>query len=182
MSLQQHLLALSNDFWNLFNTQKFSDVNIIVGEEPNIKTFHAHSQILAAKSPYFAVALSSKNRNAVFETQLGNDFNLLLRGSRDGFTPADFHRLCDNKGAPVSVIKVKGTGQLIGGYNPQSWYSRGSWLDGEGSFIFSLDGEPKNIKLSRYVGEHGPYGDLKYDFGGIGIVFGSNDLEVVVLY
>ncbi|KAG9291326.1 hypothetical protein G9A89_003978 [Geosiphon pyriformis] len=398
MSPQQHLLALSNDFWNLFNTQKFSDVNIIVGEEPNIKTFHAHSQILAAKSPYFAIALSmptilellvtadelilenlidtiedyliehhpkeleksfatlhnisfmhdsfkkskkfcteiaannpaiifnsqdftslsenflssiltrndlnmeeskiwekivewgvakldknfqmekvlywtdenfnvfkesverllplirffnisavyfyhkvkpfarilpgtlcedllhhylvpgsqqksvdaqpsrfchlntdsrplesqdikrldrwiqGKNRNAVFETQLGNDFNLLLRGSRDGFTPADFHRLCDNKGATVSVIKVKGTGQLIGGYNPQSWYSRGSWLDGEGSFIFTLgDG---NIKLSRYVGECGPYGNLNYGpyFEVVVLYSVAMILEVVVLY
>ncbi|KAG9292660.1 hypothetical protein G9A89_003411 [Geosiphon pyriformis] len=59
MSPQQYFHALSNDFGNLFNSQEFSDIRIIVGETPNIRTFHAHSQILAARSPYFAVALSS---------------------------------------------------------------------------------------------------------------------------
>ncbi|KAG9304868.1 hypothetical protein G9A89_010730 [Geosiphon pyriformis] len=47
--------------------------------------------------------IQGKNENTPFEDQLGDDFKLLLRGSRDGFTPADFHRLCDNKGATVSV-------------------------------------------------------------------------------
>ncbi|KAG9293401.1 hypothetical protein G9A89_006686 [Geosiphon pyriformis] len=92
--------------------------------------------------------IQGKDENTPFEDQLGNDFKLLLRGSRNGFTPADFHRLCDNKGATVSVIKVKGTGHLIGGYNPQSWHSRGGRSDGEGSFIFSLgDGKAKNAKI-----------------------------------
>ncbi|KAG9290163.1 hypothetical protein G9A89_010469 [Geosiphon pyriformis] len=388
MSPQQHFQALSNDFGNLFNTQKFSDVKIIVGEAPNIQTFHAHSQILAARSPYFAVALSSnwikrekniiifpkpnispkifeiilryiyngeisldkhgvptileflvtadeliledmidhledyliehrakelkenfttlqktsfmhdcfkklqkfcieivaenpaikeiwekivewgvakldkniqtkkvlywtdenfnafkesierllplirffnissvdfyhkvkpfarilpgtlyedllhhylvpgshqksvdaqpsrfpqlsiksellqphnikqldhwiqgKDESTPFQNRHGNDFKLLLRGSRDGFTPADFHRLCDNKEASVSVIKVKGTGQLIGGYNPQSWHSRNSWLEGKRSFIFSLgDGKLGKAKLSKFVMEFGPFG------------------------
>ncbi|KAG9286911.1 hypothetical protein G9A89_000040 [Geosiphon pyriformis] len=88
---------------------------------------------------------------------------LLLQGSRDGFTPADFHRLCDDKGATVSVIKVKGTGQLIGGYNPQWWHSRNGFLEGEGSFIFSLgDGKAGNAKLSKFVGTYGPYGGFNY--------------------
>jgi len=30
-----------------------------VGEEPNIKEFRAHSNILRARSPYFKIALSS---------------------------------------------------------------------------------------------------------------------------
>ncbi|CAG8578184.1 1386_t:CDS:2 [Funneliformis mosseae] len=35
------------------------DMIIYVGEEPSIKTFHAHSNILRDKSPYFLAALSS---------------------------------------------------------------------------------------------------------------------------
>jgi len=35
------------------------DVIIKVGEEPNVRAFYVHSQILAAQSPYFATALSS---------------------------------------------------------------------------------------------------------------------------
>jgi hypothetical protein len=38
---------------------KFHDVVIKVGEESNARSFHVHSQILAAQSPYFATGLSS---------------------------------------------------------------------------------------------------------------------------
>ncbi|KAG9292510.1 hypothetical protein G9A89_001583 [Geosiphon pyriformis] len=105
--------------------------------------------------------IQGKDEDTLFEDQLENDFKLLLRGSRDGFTPADFHRLCDNKGATISVIKVKGSGQIIGGFNPQSWHSRNEYLNGEKSFIFSFgDGQLGNAKLSKFVGKWGPYGGL----------------------
>ncbi|KAG9297877.1 hypothetical protein G9A89_000639, partial [Geosiphon pyriformis] len=98
--------------------------------------------------------IQGKDKNTPFEDQFGSDFKLLLRGSRDRFTPADFHRLCDDKGATVSIIKVKGIGQLIGGYSPQSWHFRNDWLEGKGSFVFSLgDGKAENAKLSKFVGQ-----------------------------
>ncbi|KAG9306435.1 hypothetical protein G9A89_003545 [Geosiphon pyriformis] len=79
------------------------------------------------------------------------ELKLLLRGSRDGFTPADFHRLCDKKGATIIVIKVKGSGNMIGGYNPVSWDPRNPWIKGDESFIFSLgDGRTRNAKISRF--------------------------------
>ncbi|CAG8448805.1 12558_t:CDS:2 [Acaulospora colombiana] len=60
-------------------------------------------------------------------------FNLLLRGSRDGFSAQDFHRLCDNRGPTIVVMKVKESGEIIGGYNPLSWrkyrpLSSESWI------------------------------------------------------
>ncbi|KAG9305062.1 hypothetical protein G9A89_007702 [Geosiphon pyriformis] len=79
------------------------------------------------------------------------------------------HQLCDNKGATVSVIKVKGTDQLIGGYNPQSCHSHNQRLDGEGSFIFSLrDGKAGNVQLCKFIEGYRLYGDLEYGtyFGG----------------
>ncbi|KAG9295684.1 hypothetical protein G9A89_003002 [Geosiphon pyriformis] len=119
--------------------------------------------------------LQGKDENTPFQSQLGNSFNLLLRGSRDGFTPADFHRLCDDKGATMSVIKVKETGQLIGGYNPQSWHSRDSHIDGKGSFIFSLgDGKAENAKLSKFIGKYGPFGGLVH-----GPQFGDNSIKML---
>ncbi|KAG9300204.1 hypothetical protein G9A89_002650 [Geosiphon pyriformis] len=104
---------------------------------------------------------------------------LLLRGSRDGFSPADFHRLCDNKGATVSVIKVKGTGQLIGGYTQASWDSSNEYLDGTGSFIFSLDGKAEDAKLSKSVSDNGPYGASNRgpEFGEFSIVMKSEDFQ-----
>ncbi|KAL9950670.1 hypothetical protein ACROYT_G043203 [Oculina patagonica] len=48
--------------------------------------------------------------------------SLLFRASTDGYTPADFHRCCDNKGPTLVVIK---SGEYIfGGYTSQSWESR----------------------------------------------------------
>ncbi|KAG9286310.1 hypothetical protein G9A89_014297 [Geosiphon pyriformis] len=111
--------------------------------------------------------IQGNDENTPFEDQFGNDLNY-------GFTPADFHRLCDNKGATVSVIKVKGTGQLIGGYNPQSWHSKNAWLQGKGSFIFSLgDGKVENAKLSKFNDSYGPYGGSNY-----GIRFGRGNIQL----
>ncbi|KAG9297438.1 hypothetical protein G9A89_020839 [Geosiphon pyriformis] len=124
--------------------------------------------------------IQGKDKNTPFEDRLGNDFQLLLRGSQDGFTPADFHRLCDNKGATVSVIKVKGTGQLIGGYNPQSWHSRDEFSEGKGSFIFSLgDGKAEYVQLSKFIGGYGllcgPH--TGPHFAGGSIFLFSNDFQ-----
>jgi hypothetical protein len=83
-------------------------------------------------------------------------FNLLLRGRRDGFTPQDFHRLCDNKGPTVTIIKTQGNGKLIGGYNPISWHSKDKWEKGVHSFLLSL-GDENNTEfiLSTYVAGYG---------------------------
>ncbi|KAG9306458.1 hypothetical protein G9A89_003568 [Geosiphon pyriformis] len=59
MAPQKLLHALLRDFGTLLNNEIFSDVRIIVGDGLNTKTFHGHSPILAARSSYFAVALSS---------------------------------------------------------------------------------------------------------------------------
>ncbi|CAB4412224.1 unnamed protein product [Rhizophagus irregularis] len=65
-------------------------------------------------------------------------FKLLLRGSRDGFTPKKFHKLCDNKSNTVTFIKIKGKEEIIGGYNPLIWKSSSSWGETRESFIFSF--------------------------------------------
>jgi hypothetical protein len=54
------------------------------------------------------------------------EFKLLLRGSRDGFTPDKFHSLCDNISKTVTFIKVKGTDEILGGYNPIICYYMGN--------------------------------------------------------
>ncbi|KAG9283999.1 hypothetical protein G9A89_005328 [Geosiphon pyriformis] len=124
--------------------------------------------------------IQGKDENTPFGNQLGNNFKLLLRGSRDGYTPADFHRLCDEKGATVSVIKVKGTGQIIGGFNPQSWHSQNKYINGERTFIFSLgDDKTENAMLSKFVTGSGPYGGEFYGpaFGEANIGLYGNDFK-----
>ncbi|RIB22482.1 hypothetical protein C2G38_2173869 [Gigaspora rosea] len=47
--------------------------------------------------------------------------SLLLRGSRDGFTLDTFWNLCNKKENVVLIIKVKGTDQILDGYNSIGW-------------------------------------------------------------
>ncbi|EXX77791.1 uncharacterized protein OCT59_029139 [Rhizophagus irregularis] len=80
-------------------------------------------------------------------------FKLLLRGSRDGFTPKKFHELCDNIPHTVTFIKIKGTEEVIGGYNPLIWKSTKYIENGKTKdcFIFSFKNKDdfKNPILSH---------------------------------
>ncbi|CAG8499850.1 16694_t:CDS:2 [Acaulospora colombiana] len=66
---------------------------------------------------------------------------LLIRGSRDGFTPEVFHQKCDNKGPTLTVLKVKESGEILGGFNPFSWESppESNYYYTKKSFIFRID-------------------------------------------
>ncbi|UZO06310.1 uncharacterized protein OCT59_026639 [Rhizophagus irregularis] len=79
------------------------------------------------------------------------EFNLILRGSRDGFSPSKFHEICDNKYHTISIIKVKDSDEILGGYNPEMWKSNFSDSNTNDSFIFSFKNK-ENIEdyiLSR---------------------------------
>jgi hypothetical protein len=77
-------------------------------------------------------------RNNFVHLKESYKFILLLRGSRDGFTPKKFHELCDDRPNTVTFIKIRGTEEIIGGYNPIVWKSTGTWGKTSDSFIFSF--------------------------------------------
>ncbi|GBB96629.1 hypothetical protein RclHR1_00280021 [Rhizophagus clarus] len=89
------------------------------------------------------------------------EFKLILRGSRDGFTPERFHEICDNKPHTITIIKVEGSNEILGGYNPIIWESRNcadpgfdiEYSDTEDSFLFSFKNKVdiKNHILSRVL-------------------------------
>ncbi|RGB27418.1 hypothetical protein C1646_718663 [Rhizophagus diaphanus] len=113
------------------------------------------------------------------EPYLPYKFNLILRGSRDGFTPKKFHELCDGKHKTVTFIKIKGTEEILGGYNPLRWQSISSYGKTEDSFIFSFKNKHiKNVIISKvkdkkyalcYKYLHGP------QFGGDIVMSSSNE-------
>ena len=51
---------LSNDYEKLFETEMGYDVIIYAGEEPNVKEFHVHSNILCIRSQYFHASFSNE--------------------------------------------------------------------------------------------------------------------------
>jgi hypothetical protein len=59
----EYFQDLSNDLEKLLTTEKGYDVIIYVGENDNIKEFHAHSNILCTRSQYFCTAFSNEWAN-----------------------------------------------------------------------------------------------------------------------
>uniref|UniRef100_U9TNK1 TLDc domain-containing protein n=1 Tax=Rhizophagus irregularis (strain DAOM 181602 / DAOM 197198 / MUCL 43194) TaxID=747089 RepID=U9TNK1_RHIID len=111
------------------------------------------------------------------ELYLPYKFKLLLRGSKNGFTPKRFHELCDNIPYTVTFIKIKGSEEIIGGYNPLIWKgpNHNEYGKTQDSFIFSFKSKNnfkdpilshishKNMNYALlYHAECGPsfYGDL----------------------
>jgi len=76
-------------------------------------------------------------------------FNLLWRGSRDGFDASDFHRLCD--GRKNTLLLIKNTeSNIFGGYASQPWSSPSSWICKKDmdSFLFTFKNSTKTpLKL-----------------------------------
>src|SRR6185369_8253626 len=46
------------------------------------------------------------------------EFQLILRGSRDGFRPKTFWEMCIGHAGTIVVAKVAETDEIVGGYNP----------------------------------------------------------------
>uniref|UniRef100_U9UQT7 Kelch-like protein 17 n=1 Tax=Rhizophagus irregularis (strain DAOM 181602 / DAOM 197198 / MUCL 43194) TaxID=747089 RepID=U9UQT7_RHIID len=106
-------------------------------------------------------------------------FKLLLRGSRDGFTPKIFHELCDDKPNTVTFIKIKGIEEVIGGYNPITWKSSVDRGETKDSFIFSFknndikDSIISNVQDKKHAVVYGP--SFGPQFGHDIFIYSSNE-------
>ena len=115
------------------------------------------------------------------------NISLLYRGSRDGFKASDFHRLCDNKGETLVIIKSTDN-YIFGGYTSINWEST-EWnrqcgeknnarREGHGlEFVFTLK-NPHNIPPSKYNIQkkwldHSICCDIN-----LGPIFGCNDIRI----
>ncbi|RHZ51143.1 hypothetical protein Glove_482g59 [Diversispora epigaea] len=86
------------------------------------------------------------------------EFQLILRGSRDGFHPKTFWNMCNGHAGTIVVAKVAGTDEIVGGYNPLAWCNstEGIRMITNDSFIFSLkNGNIQNSVLSRVINSNG---------------------------
>ncbi|GBB88393.1 hypothetical protein RclHR1_14970006 [Rhizophagus clarus] len=104
-------------------------------------------------------------------------FELLLRGSRDGLRPDKFHQLCNYKPNTVTFIKVKDTGEILGGHNPSIWKSSNDFGQSY-SFIFSFKNKD-NFDVSILSRVNNMERALKYG-DEYGPSFGSSDLKLAI--
>ena len=65
------------------------------------------------------------------------DWELLLRGSRDGFSAAEFHRRCDGK-TNTLVIARDTAGSVFGGFADVAWQSSNTYIHSIAAFLFTL--------------------------------------------
>ncbi|KAL1924797.1 uncharacterized protein VTP21DRAFT_4451 [Calcarisporiella thermophila] len=112
------------------------------------------SQVEAAGMPS---SLPSENGGLVLspvELPKLKKFNweLIFRASEHGRDAKSFHRYCDNQGATVTLIRTEKTGEIIGGYNPDSWLSTpgGRFTRAQQSFLFSFCSRTTNPKPQPY--------------------------------
>ncbi|RHZ73552.1 hypothetical protein Glove_230g104 [Diversispora epigaea] len=107
------------------------------------------------------------------------EFQLILRGSKDGFAPRTFWDICDGHANTILVAKVERTNEIIGGYNPLTWdKTKTEWLKTNKSFIFSFkDGNIQNSILSRVQNENQAlwYSPVKDCYGPM---FGYGDFKL----
>ncbi|RHZ77450.1 hypothetical protein Glove_177g129 [Diversispora epigaea] len=106
-----------------------------------------------------------RKKTAYALTNIPYDFELILRGTRDGFAPQTFWDICHGHACTVVLVKVKGTDEIIGGYNPLEWDNsniKGKWMETKDSFIFSLkNGDISKSILSRVKNRHAIYNRSK---------------------
>ncbi|CAJ0841382.1 6711_t:CDS:2, partial [Entrophospora sp. SA101] len=96
---------------------------------------------------------NNSNNSKLFE------YNLLLRGSVDSFTPGSFHLRCDAKGPTITIFRLSGGGSgsgssqvILGGYTSENWLSlnEAKWMKCDESFLFSLkEKDTRSFKISR---------------------------------
>ncbi|RIB12030.1 hypothetical protein C2G38_2201794 [Gigaspora rosea] len=93
------------------------------------------------------------NRNTEPFSAVINESHAAEIASWDGFTADSFWKLCNKQKHLVVVIKVKGTDEILGGYNYVGWdYPTSLYKNCNDSFIFSLKNcAIQNSILSRVI-------------------------------
>ncbi|GBC06528.1 hypothetical protein RclHR1_00690018 [Rhizophagus clarus] len=64
------------------------------------------------------------------------EFKLLYRN--ESGVKEDFHKFCDNQPGTVTIVKLKDSNEIIGGYNPIEWKNTNNYGVTKDSFIFSF--------------------------------------------
>jgi hypothetical protein len=96
-------------------------------------------------------------------------WNRLYRASEHEFSAAAFHRLCDNQGP--TIVLIKENGRVAAGYSCVSWKSGGGVRDNNPyGFLCAIDSNHLSLELFKGVSgvckiyqfaNHGPAGLLR---------------------
>ncbi|RIB18187.1 hypothetical protein C2G38_2142247 [Gigaspora rosea] len=148
------------------------------------ESFESFSNVINETHAAEIASWVDRKANPYFVRDNPYEFKLLLRGTRDGFTKDSFWNLCDKQTHLVVVMKVKGTVEILGGYNPVGWDKPSTKKSAfskncNNSFVFSLrNGTIQNSILSRVKPERaigcnsycGPIFGSAWSFFNVGVL------------
>jgi hypothetical protein len=99
----------------------------------------------------FRISTIISDLPAIFEEFRGNHFEVLWRGSRDGFQASEFHGRCDGHENTLTVI-LDTNGNIFGGFTPVRWESGDGYKadNNRKSFVFTLK-NPNNIPARKFA-------------------------------
>ena len=117
-----------------FSSENLQKINVSIKEQTN---------------PLSIIKLLNK-----FMTNEIKSLKLLYKASRDGWDPARFHQLCDNKGPTITIATFQ-DGRFIGAYSPISWGLDNRWINNTEVFLF--DNDKKYTSDKTYWGSPGIY-------------------------
>eukprot|EP00347_Sterkiella_histriomuscorum_P020390 403337984 len=127
------------------------------------------------KSPY-AILGDGFRHSKQSSNHYQKQFQLLYRGSKDGYTAQSFHNKCDNQEATVSFI-LSEFGQIFGGYTSLSWEGTYSMSHSDNdAFLFQLNKRTIHQQIANHnqVIVHDK-NNLLYTFGrGLDISISEN--------
>jgi hypothetical protein len=151
---------VTEDIWNkLF-------VRIENKPDDAIRTRRFLNSIRSSQCPKSTILQSIPSILTEFETKT---WELLYRGTRDGFGTSNFHSKCDQHANTLTIILTT-AGYIFGGFTPIAWDSSKSTKTDTRSFLFSLK-NPRNMEpkiFPRSSSSYSIYGDPTY-----GPTFGS---------
>ncbi|GBC01607.1 hypothetical protein RclHR1_04260007 [Rhizophagus clarus] len=116
---------------------------------------------------------------------LGYEFVLNYRGSRDRISNKSFRDKCKGRVASLVLVKIKNTSKIFGGYSSIGFSSLGDdyiikhgyrFYKSTENFIFSFEHEEdtQNMKISRIINKY----EAIMDHGGNGFNFGRGSLSM----
>lgn len=106
--------------------------------------------------------LSKETNKSMFIGKLSEwckttDFELLYRGSRDGFGANRFHDECDGQGKTLILVQDT-SGLIFGGFASIPWSSSNAYKKAPGSFLFTLantyNAQPTKFSLKNENDKH----------------------------
>ncbi|CAF0825844.1 unnamed protein product [Didymodactylos carnosus] len=103
-------------------------------------------------------------------------WQLIYKATRDDFSSASFHRLCDSQCPTITVIQAT-NGSLFGGYANVPWSSTDQYVKDSSAFLFTLT-NPHHISPTKYYNYQFPQFAVRHHIEFGPTFGGGSDIKI----